>query len=144
MEITGLDHYTLRVAPSELQGLRSFYVDVLGLREGPRPDFDFPGHWLYAGALAAVHLAGNQPAGEPPVRADLPTGRFNHVALRASGLASTRGRLRALGIEWQEASVPGMPLHQVFLRDPAGVQIELSFDAAELTEAGPLARRAAC
>lgn len=144
MEITGLDHYTLRVAPSELQGLRSFYVDVLGLPEGPRPDFDFPGHWLYAGAQAAVHLAGNQPAGEPPVRADLPTGRFNHVALRASGLASTRGRLRALGIEWQEASVPGMPLHQVFLRDPAGVQIELSFDAAELTEAGPLARRAAC
>src|SRR5262245_55076162 len=28
---------------------RSFYVEILGLTEGPRPALGFPGAWLYAG-----------------------------------------------------------------------------------------------
>ena len=39
-----------------------------------------------------------------------------------------------------EAPVPGMPIHQLFVRDPVGLQIELSFDAAEVAEAGPSTR----
>lgn len=140
MEVHGLDHFTLRVAPGELEALRAFYIEVLGLREGPRAAFDFPGHWLYAGSQAVVHLAGNQPAGECAISPALPTGRFNHVALRASGLAATRARLQSRGIDWREAPVPGRPVHQVFLRDPVGVQIELSFDAREVAEAGPSTR----
>lgn len=140
LELLGIDHFTLRVTPDELAALRGFYVDVLGLREGARADFDFPGHWLYAGAQAVVHLAGNQPQGEAPAARDLPTGRFNHVALRAKGLAAMRSRLQAQGIDWQEAPVPGLPVHQLFLRDPVGLQIELSFDAAELALAGPSTR----
>ncbi len=140
MELLGIDHFTLRVAPHDLATLRGFYVDVLGLREGARADFDFPGHWLYAGTQAVVHLAGNQPAGEAPVSPELPTGRFNHVALRARGLAAMRAHLQDLGIDWREAPVPGLPVHQLFLRDPVGLQIELSFDAAELAEAGPSTR----
>lgn len=140
MEILGIDHFTLRVAPDQLASLRAFYVDVLGLREGMRADFDFPGHWLYAGTQAAVHLAGNQPSGEAAIDCDLPTGRFNHVALRVRGLAAMRARLQALGIDWLEAPVPGLPVHQLFLRDPVGLQIELSFDACELSEAGPSTR----
>jgi catechol 2,3-dioxygenase-like lactoylglutathione lyase family enzyme len=140
LDILGIDHFTLRVAPEQLPVLRRFYVEVLGLREGARADFDFPGHWLYAGAQAAVHLAGNQPEGEAAVAPELPTGRFNHVALRARGLAAARARLLAHGIAWRESPVPGLPVHQLFLRDPAGLQIELSFDAAELAAAGPTAR----
>lgn len=137
LELLGIDHFTLRVAPGDLSMLRSFYVEVLGLREGTRADFDFPGHWLYAGTQAIVHLAGNQQTGEAPVSPDLPTGRLNHVALRARGLAAMRIRLEAHGIDWREAPVPGLPVHQLFLRDPVGLQLELSFDAAELAEAGP-------
>ena len=44
-----------------------------------------------------------------------------------------RARLQALGIDWLEAPVPGLPVHQLFLRDPVGLQIELSFDACELS-----------
>lgn len=140
MELLHIDHFTLRVGPSELPALRDFYARVLGLREGPRPDFDFPGHWLYCGGAAVVHLAGNQPPGEPAVVPALPTGRLNHVSLRARGLARTREHLQALDIDWAEAPVPGMALHQIFLRDPAGLKIELTFDAAELAEAGPSTR----
>lgn len=128
------------MAPAELPTLRSFYVEVLGLHEGSRADFDFPGHWLYAGSSPVVHLAGNQPSGEPAVSPELPTGRFNHVALRCQGLASMRTRLESRGVEWMEAPVPGMPIHQLFVRDPVGLQIELSFDAAEVAEAGPSTR----
>lgn len=144
MQLLGIDHFTLRVAPQELALLRAFYTDVLGLREGARADFDFPGHWLYAGTQAVVHLAGNQPAGEASISPDLPTGRFNHVALGARGLAAMRARLQSHGIDWREAPVPGLPVHQLFLRDPVGLQIELSFDAAELAEAGPSTRPLAC
>ena len=40
-------------------------------------------------------------------------------------------------MDWREAPVPGVPLHQIFLLDPVGLKIELTFDAAELHEAGP-------
>ena len=37
--------------------MERFYTEVLGLRVGERPDFGFPGRWLYAGNGAAiVHL----------------------------------------------------------------------------------------
>lgn len=137
MQVTQLDHFTLRVSPGQLPELLAFYTRVLRLSEGDRPAFPFPGHWLYAAGQALVHLAGNQPAGEADALPSLPTGRFNHISFKASGLKATRDHLAALGVEWQEAPVPGMPLHQVFLRDPVGLKIELTFSSAELDLAGP-------
>ena len=137
MELENLNHFTLRVAPDALPALRDFYVRVLGLREGARPDFPFPGHWFYAGDGPIVHLAGNAPANEAAPPANQPTGRFNHISFWTRGLKTTREHLSAHGVSWQEAPVPGVPLHQVFLRDPIGLLIELTFDAAELESAGP-------
>ena len=51
--------------------------------------------------------------------------RFEHNA-------ATRQTLRRHGITWDERPVPGFPLHQLFMRDPAGIKVELTFDAAEL------------
>lgn len=137
MQINGLDHFTLRVSPAQLPALLAFYTRVLPLVEGRRPSFPFPGHWLYAAEQALVHLAGNRAAGEPAPLAALPTGQFNHVSLSATGLKATREHLSKLGISWQEAPVPGMPLHQVFLRDPVGLKVELTFSSAELAPSGP-------
>jgi catechol 2,3-dioxygenase-like lactoylglutathione lyase family enzyme len=143
MHIQHIDHFTLRVHEDRLPELRDFYVRVLGLREGDRPAFPFPGHWLYADQQALVHLAGNAPLGESEPSGALPTGKLNHVSLRATGLKETREHLAAQGIDWMEAPVPGMPLHQVFLHDPVGLKIELTFHSAELTLAGPSTRPAA-
>lgn len=103
MHIHHIDHFTLRVAPDQLPVLREFYMRVLQLDEGARPAFDFPGHWLYAGGQALVHLAGNAPAGEAPASAALPTGQFNHVSFRTWGLKATRAHLEAQGVDWKEA-----------------------------------------
>lgn len=127
MTLTGMNHMTINCAPADLPALRDFYVAALGLVEGRRPDFPFPGHWLYLGGQPVVHLAG---------RAALPAGArapgagsagFDHVAFTATGLEAARARLAAAGIGFDEAPVPGFPLHQIFLTDPLGQKIELTF-----------------
>jgi len=55
--------------------------------------------------------------------------------LRTSGLVQARERLDRCGVPYHELPVPGMPLHQLFLRDPTGFKIELTFDAAEASTA---------
>lgn len=137
MRVGRLDHYTLRVEPRELPALRAFYVDVLGLREGERPDFTFPGHWLYVDSKAVVHLAGLGQADESAGA----TGRLDHISMTASGLEATRSHLGRLGVAWREAPVPGTALHQIFLHDPCGLMLELTFDLvaeAEATAPAPM------
>jgi len=136
MKVEHLDHFTLSVAENRLPLLLDFYTRILQLHEGNRPAFSFAGHWLYAGGKAVVHLAGNEADGTPSTELRLPTGKLNHISFRTSGLRSTREHLAAHAVEWQEAPVPGFPLHQIFLRDPVGLKVELTFDAAELAEAG--------
>jgi catechol 2,3-dioxygenase-like lactoylglutathione lyase family enzyme len=124
MTVSGLDHVNIRCRPSDLPEMRRFWGEVVGLAEGPRPDFDFPGIWFWAGARPVVHIAARAPEGDP---LGSETGAFGHVALRAEGLEETRARLARLGVPAREAPVPGFPLHQIFLTDPAGIAVELTF-----------------
>ena len=82
------DHVNIRTA--ELERARSFYVEVLGFRVGPRPAFSFGGAWLYCGDFPVVHLV-------EVAEAPSPTGelRLEHFALRAQGLADFLARLKA-------------------------------------------------
>ncbi len=129
MRVTHIDHFNIRVRPSELQALRDFYVDVLGLAVGPRPRFGFPGYWLYAGAEAAVlHLAATLPESAAPMSRDKPTGQFDHISLKATGVESARARLAAAGVAFDARPVPGWNMMQLFFTDPAGLRVELTFD----------------
>ena len=119
MAVSSLDHYTINTA--DLDASVAFYTEVLGLRNGERPAFGFPGAWLYCGDHPVVHLIG----GDRPTNAG--TGAIDHIAFRASGLGEYKRRLNALGIPFKERDVPDQPLHQVFLEDPDGVTIEINF-----------------
>ena len=55
--VAGVNHVTLLCSIDQLPSVEHFYKEVLGLRVGPRPAFDFPGTWLYAGEEPIVHLA---------------------------------------------------------------------------------------
>src|SRR5664280_3399951 len=44
--IRAMNHFT--VLAEDLDETLAFYVGVLGLEPGPRPDLGFPGAWLYA------------------------------------------------------------------------------------------------
>jgi len=122
--VHGLHHFTLRCEVDQLDALRDFYGRALGLVPGARPALRFAGYWLYAADQPVVHLyASGQAASVDAVALD-------HIAFRAAGLAATRRRLKAEGIAFTEAPVPGWTLHQLFLRDPLGLKLELTFDLA--------------
>ncbi len=117
MPLKGLDHVTVNCA--DLARSRAFYAEVLGLTDGKRPPFPFPGAWLYAGDHPVVHLVGDAPGG--------PTGSFDHVAFEASDFPAMRARLADLGVEFQENTFAAAGLSQIFLRDPDGVKLEFNF-----------------
>src|SRR6185369_12386142 len=56
MKITGMNHFN--VLTDDVEATRKFYVGVLGLTEGERPPFKFPGLWLYAGGHPILHISG--------------------------------------------------------------------------------------
>jgi len=119
MTVSGLNHFSIRT--TDLARSRDFYPRALDLRDGERPPFPFPGHWMYCGEVPVIHLIGV----EAEVGRD--TGAVDHLAFTAHDLDGTRERLRGHGYDFEERTVPGMNLHQVFVRDPDGVLIELNF-----------------
>ena len=143
-----LNHFSIRTL--DLAATRSFYESVLGLAVGPRPNFSFPGLWMYSGdpaspANACVHIIGMDPHDPEGLRSYLGereagslrgSGAVDHVAFFATGLVEMRQRLRTLGVAARERTVPDLGLHQLFLDDPNGVVIELNYPAAEHAAAG--------
>jgi catechol 2,3-dioxygenase-like lactoylglutathione lyase family enzyme len=129
MPVGLVDHFNIVIAPSQADETLRFYRDVLGLAEGFRPDFGptRPGWWLYAGDHPVLHVSlrnvGSTKGG---------TGSFDHIALRATGLAGMRERLTRLGIAFDEQRVADNTVHQIFFHDPNGLRVELDY---ELTEA---------
>jgi catechol 2,3-dioxygenase-like lactoylglutathione lyase family enzyme len=134
MQIDGLDHANLRCRPQDLPAALAFYRDLLGLAEGPRPGFDFPGHWLYAGGRPVLHLAARDSVAPPSGPAA--GASFEHIAFRTRGLAQVKAMLAERGIPFAEAPLPGFPLHQLFLTDPFGLRVELTFDLADAANGG--------
>ena len=59
------------------------------------------------------------------------SGALDHVAFDAVGLAETEARLTDKAVSYRRRTVPGVGLVQLFVEDPNGVSIELTFSAAE-------------
>ena len=125
MTARGIGHANFRAPAATIERLRRFYVDVVGLREGPRPVFrsGSRGHWLYAGERAIVHLTIAAVSEIAPRH----QGCFNHLAFDCDDLESTRARLDAVGIEYETDVVDELHQVQLFLTDPAGIGVELTF-----------------
>ena len=124
MPLTTFDHVNVRTA--DVDRLVAFYEDVLGLTVGKRPDFDFPGAWMYLGDQAFIHIVGTTPA---PVAAGNTT--LEHFAFRAEGLAEFEAKLKARNVDYTIDKVPGFPVVQVNFFDPDCNHIHVDFDAAE-------------
>ncbi len=123
MAVVGMNHFT--VLTDDVPGTVDFYRDLLGLTEGPRPAFDFPGAWLYAGGDAIVHVIGGRP------RSELKAGVIDHMAFSASGLAATLAALDARSIDYTCRRQVGSGAWQVFFHDPNSARVELDFAAEE-------------
>jgi catechol 2,3-dioxygenase-like lactoylglutathione lyase family enzyme len=132
----GLFHVAVKT--NDLAATVAFYTRVLGLSEVKRPDFGYPGAWLgvpLPGGGAILHVYAGGPALGAEGRAPVGTAAIDHVSLSCRGYHSFIARFRQEGLDWREFLVPGTSLWQLFVYDPSGVQLELTFDGA--TESGP-------
>jgi catechol 2,3-dioxygenase-like lactoylglutathione lyase family enzyme len=123
-----LEHLTIKSAHHERT--RDFYRDVLGLKEGYRPNFNFAGYWLYSGDVPVVHLTDEKGAiveNRQGSRSDTDTGRLDHIAFRGRDPQATIANLKAHNISYRENEIPDARLHQIFVRDPNGIMIEMNF-----------------
>jgi catechol 2,3-dioxygenase-like lactoylglutathione lyase family enzyme len=121
--IHGMNHFT--VIAEDLDATLKFYVGVLGLAQGPRPDLGFPGAWLYADGRPILHVYADRPV--PAGRA----GVIDHMAFSARGLAAVKARFDAASIPYQLKRQAGAGTWQLFCQDPNGAKVELDFDPAE-------------
>lgn len=124
LPVEDFSHCNLRAPAVLLDALRDFYVQVVGLREGPRPRFRSRGYWLYAGDQDVVHLSEAKPDEE---RQSFVQGTFDHLAFRCTDEASHRRNLDSRGIVYTIDRVPQTGAVQYFFSDPAGNGVELNF-----------------
>jgi catechol 2,3-dioxygenase-like lactoylglutathione lyase family enzyme len=135
----GLFHVAIKTA--DLDRSVGFWTRIIGLRPVARPDFGYPGAWLgcpQPGGSAIVHLYAGGPVfgtAAAPRPAAIGAGAIDHVSLSCTGWVAMLARLRAARLDWREFLVPGTTLWQIFVHDPSGVQLELTF--AGEAEAGP-------
>lgn len=132
MPITHMQHYM--VLSRDLEKTRHFYCDVLGLRTGPRPPFDFEGLWIYVGDVAAVHVAGQASYEETgrmkeAARERQGSGSVDHIAFAADDYDELVARFEKHGVKYRASQVPGSDLRQLFVFDPDGIQIEINIRA---------------
>ncbi len=117
-----LEHFNISGPIELLEEAKRFYVDALGLTEGPRPEVPTRGYWLYSDDVPIVHL------NEQPQRT-LPelSGYLDHIALACSDVDDMVSRLERMHIAHTVNRYPAVNLTQIFLRDPAGTGVELNF-----------------
>ena len=123
--IHAMNHFT--VSARDAKATLDFYTGLLGLKEGPRPDFDFPGAWLYAEGVqhAILHLYFDRPA---PAQ---PTGVIDHMAFSARNLRDVKARFDAQQVAYELRRQKGAGTWQLFCHDPNGAKVELDFEAHE-------------
>ena len=118
--VSGLDHYNLDTSKPE--ETVAFYEDVFGLVNDPsrRPDFGFPGAWLFTGDDPIIHLnfIDEDRTG--------PTGAFNHIAFEAEGFLDFCSRLDEREISYRTNELAEIDLLQIFLKDPNNIRLEIN------------------
>ena len=129
MAIQGMNHFT--ILTDDVALTRDFYCELLDLKVGWRPNFNFPGLWLYDDKTAILHVIGGKG------RADMRPGVIDHMAFSATDLAGTAARLKQRGIDYDlrrlANSADGQ--WQLFCFDPNNARVELDFDAGEAAPA---------
>lgn len=118
-----LHHINIKGPGELLDQEKAFFCDVLGLREGHRPEFSSKGHWLYADEKAIVHLTESEKHFKNEKQ-----GFFDHVAFQSNNLKKLVQILKDKDIDFKVVYLPEIELSQVFLTSPSGTGIEINFE----------------
>ncbi|MFE6619554.1 glyoxalase [Streptomyces sp. NPDC057740] len=124
--ITAVDHVQLAAPPGSEERLRTYYVDVLGMTEIPKPPALAArgGCWFRTGPVQ-LHIG---------IEEDFRPDRKAHPGLRVTGIEAYAARLAVRGavVTWDE----NLPGHKRFYSyDPVGNRLE--FLEPEVRTCGP-------
>jgi catechol 2,3-dioxygenase-like lactoylglutathione lyase family enzyme len=131
MLINTLFHVAIKTR--NLDTTQRFYTDVLGMVLDARPAIGFPGIWLrhpLPGGCALFHIYAEDAAREADGSFASGTGVIDHISLTAEGFSGFRDRFSHYGLRWRENVVLDAGLWQLFVYEPSGVLLELTFSAA--------------
>lgn len=126
MRIERLDHVNLRT--TQLAAMITWYEEVLELHVGKRPDFPFPGAWLYAGDVAVIHLV--EIDGKPLVGSEAGL-KLEHFAFTARGAAALESRLLARKAAFRRSVNEQTGIAAFNMWDPDGNHIHVDFPIEE-------------
>lgn len=138
MAIKTFEH--VLILSEDVEKTKNFYVNLLGLEAGFRPDFPFKGYWLYLKSnkeAACIHLAmRKQDTGQDYYigkKDDVKSGSgaIDHVAFNAEDIDGMKAKLEKSSMEYTHRKIPNFPLEQLFIMDPDGVKVELNYATSE-------------
>jgi catechol 2,3-dioxygenase-like lactoylglutathione lyase family enzyme len=104
-----------------LEASLAFYRDVLGFRPIRRPNFSFPGAWLFNYGVQ-IHLIATAMEDATPVDISI---RADHVAFQVSDTDVVEKLLSEHGIAYRKNYVADTKVTQLFFLDPDGNHIEI-------------------
>lgn len=131
MTIQRMDHFTILTKDS--QATAKFYNEMMGFTVGDRPNFGFPGIWLWNDGKPILHVI------EKP---EIPngTGVLDHMAYWGTGLADYIAKLKARNMTYELRRLPeggfGAGIWQLFFYDPSGARVEIDLPATEVAPPG--------
>jgi catechol 2,3-dioxygenase-like lactoylglutathione lyase family enzyme len=124
--VTSFDHVTIICA--DLEATRRFYVDVLGMTEVPRPEFNFPGLWFQLGKVQIHATQESSEAGRAgwADRGGSVVSRGHHLAFAVDDVMKALEIVKAHGVRIASA-LQQRPdgYRQLYLYDPDGHVVEL-------------------
>jgi catechol 2,3-dioxygenase-like lactoylglutathione lyase family enzyme len=139
MLIGQLFHAAIKTA--DLEASVRFYTQVMGMVVAERPPIGFPGAWLQpalAGAAAIFHLYAGDAAKEADGTVQTGSAAIDHLSVTCQGYRSFQAQFEKFGLPYRENLVPATPLWQLFVHDPNGIQLELTFHSAAEGHAAPV------
>ncbi len=126
MLVSALDHVNLRTG--KLDVMIDWYTKFLGLKNGPRPDFGFPGAWMYMGDLPIVHIVAVEGDGGVGSEQAL---KLEHFALRGNSWAEFKTLLEAEGVRYELVTIEDFDVLQCNIWDPDQNHIHVDFKLSE-------------
>ena len=122
-----LHHINIKGPRELLEQEKEFFCSVLGLQEGPRPNFPSKGHWLYANNKSIVHLSESDKHYKNEKQ-----GFFDHIAFQSSDLKKQIQILKEKNVDYSVVYLPEIDMTQVFMKSPSGIGIEINFEKERL------------
>lgn len=112
------------VVVTDLERAKTFYGEILGLKEIPRPNFQFPGAWFAIGDQQ-IHLLVH-PEGQTLRKQGGIDTRDGHLAIRVSSYTQAKQWLQERDIAFVDRPDSIAGFAQIYIVDPDDNVIELN------------------